>query len=110
MTSRLSALFAIVAIALATLTVERSAQADHLRDLCDIVGARDNQLVGYGVVTGLTGTGDDITAPFAAQSLRALLRRLGVQIDNGQLRLRNVAAVVVTTNIPRFHAMGRALT
>src|SRR5262245_22829408 len=71
------------------------ARADKIRDVCDVVGARDNQLVGYGVVIGLNGTGDDVSAPFAAQSLRALLRRLGVQIDQKQVRLKNVAAVVV---------------
>lgn len=82
------------------------ARADRLLDMCHVVGVRDNQLVGYGVVTGLDGTGDDITAPFAMQSLRALLRRLGVQIDNRQLRLRNVAAVVVTSDLPPFARQG----
>jgi len=85
------------------------AGADRVRDLCDVVGARENQLVGYGVVTGLSRTGDDIMAPFAAQSLRALLRRLGVQIDSSQLMLRNVAAVVVTANIPPFARNGSRL-
>ncbi len=75
-----------------------------------MVGVRDNQLVGYGVVTGLNGTGDDvIAAPFAAQSLRALMRRLGVQIPAGQLRLRNVAAVVVTADLPPFARSGARL-
>lgn len=82
------------------------ARADRLLDLCQVVGVRDNQLVGYGVVTGLDGTGDDITAPFAMQSLRSLLRRLGVQIDNRQLRLRNVAAVIVTADLPPFSRQG----
>jgi len=109
MPKRIPSCLVIIAVMLASLTVERQARADRLRDLCDVVGARDNQLVGYGVVTGLTGTGDDITAPFAAQSLRALLRRLGVQVDNTQLRLRNVAAVVVTTNIPAFSRNGSHL-
>jgi flagellar P-ring protein FlgI len=86
-----------------------SARADKLRDLCDVLGARDNQLVGYGVVTGLNGTGDDVSAPFAAQSLRALLRRLGVQIDQRQVRLRNVAAVIVTATIPAFSRSGGRL-
>jgi flagellar P-ring protein FlgI len=85
------------------------ARADKLRDLCEVVGARENQLVGYGVVTGLNGTGDNISAPFAAQSLRALLRRLGIQVDQRQLRLRNVAAVVVTTTIPAFARNGSKL-
>jgi flagellar P-ring protein precursor FlgI len=87
-----------------------NAKAEGLLDLCDVVGVRDNQLVGYGVVTGLNGTGDDvIAAPFAAQSLRALLRRLGVQISPGQLRLRNVAAVLVTANLPPFARGGARL-
>lgn len=73
------------------------------------MGARDNQLVGYGVVIGLNGTGDDVSAPFAMQSLRSLLRRLGVQIDVGQLRLRNVAAVLVTADIPAFVRSGARL-
>lgn len=85
------------------------ARADHLLDLCDVVGARDNQLVGYGVVTGLDGTGDDVTAPFAMQSLRSLLRRLGVQVDGRQLRLRNIAAVVVTADVPPFARQGARL-
>jgi flagellar P-ring protein precursor FlgI len=86
------------------------AHADRVRDLCDVVGARENQLLGYGVVTGLTGTGDDVfSAPFAAQSLLALTRRLGVQIDAGQLRLRNVAAVLVTATIPPFARPGSHL-
>ena len=85
------------------------ARADRLLDLCDVVGMRENQLVGYGVVVGLQGTGDDVSAPFAMQSLRSLLRRLGVQIDSGQLRLRNVAAVLVTANIPAFVRSGGRL-
>jgi flagellar P-ring protein precursor FlgI len=86
-----------------------SARAEKLRDLCDVLGARDNQLVGYGVVTGLNGTGDDVSAPFAAQSLRSLLRRLGVQVDQRQIRLRNVAAVIVTATIPAFSRSGGRL-
>ncbi len=82
------------------------ARADRVRDLCDVVGVRDNQLIGYGVVTGLNGTGDDVSAPFATQSLVAMLRRMGVQIDSAQFRLRNVAAVVVTGTIPPFAKPG----
>ncbi|MFO7178177.1 MAG: flagellar basal body P-ring protein FlgI [Pseudomonadota bacterium] len=93
-------------VALAILALPRPARADRLRDVADVLGARDNQLIGYGVVTGLNGTGDDASAPFAAQSLRALLRRLGVQVDDRQVRLRNVAAVVVTATIPPFLRSG----
>ena len=97
------------AFGLALLLGSGHARADKLRDLCDVVGARDNQLVGYGVVTGLNGTGDDITVPFAQQSLRALMRRLGIQIDSRQARLRNVAAVIVTATIPAFVREGSRL-
>ena len=85
------------------------ARADRLLDLCDVVGMRDNQLIGYGVVVGLSGTGDDVSAPFAMQSVRSLLRRLGVQIDAGQLRLKNVTAVLVTANIPAYVRAGARL-
>jgi flagellar P-ring protein precursor FlgI len=83
-----------------------AARADHLRDLTDIAGARDNQLVGFGIVTGLAGTGDDITVPFAQQAVLSMLRRLGLQIDAAQFRLRNVAAVTVTATLPPFAKAG----
>jgi len=85
------------------------ARADRIRDLCDVVGVRDNQLLGYGIVSGLSGSGDDVTAPLAQQSLLALMRRLGIQVDTTQLRLRNVAAVLVTTTIPPFARPGAHL-
>lgn len=84
----------------------REARADKVRDLAEIVGARDNQLVGFGIVTGLSGTGDDQSAPVAAQAAIAMLRRLGVQVDPKQVRLRNVAAVVVTATLPPFAKPG----
>jgi flagellar P-ring protein precursor FlgI len=74
--------------------------------LAEIQGARDNQLVGFGIVTGLSGTGDDQNAPVAAQSTIAMLRRLGVQVDTRQLFLRNIAAVVVTATLPPFAKPG----
>ncbi len=99
----------IVAVLLFAALESSSAKAEGLLDLCDVVGARDNQLVGYGIVTGLNGTGDDASVPFAAQSLKSLLRRLGVQVDQKQLRLRNVAAVMVTATIPPFSRPGSRL-
>lgn len=82
------------------------AQADKLRDLVEIAGVRENQLVGFGLVTGLAGTGDDASAPAAAQSTIAMLRRLGIPIDAEQVRLKNVAAVVVTATLPAFAKPG----
>ena len=100
---------AALVLALCLVLGTRPARADRLLDLCDVVGMRDNQLIGYGVVVGLNGTGDDVSAPFAMQSLRALLRRLGVQVDARQIRLKNVAAVIVTANIPPFARNGSKL-
>jgi flagellar P-ring protein precursor FlgI len=106
---RLPALLVGAVLGLAVLATAGEARADRVRDLCDVVGARDNQLVGYGIVTGLNGTGDDVSAPFAKQSLKALLRRMGVQVDETQVRLRNVAAVVVIATIPAFVRSGARL-
>jgi flagellar P-ring protein precursor FlgI len=106
---RFVALLTSVLALLGVVTVTGTARADRVRDMTDVVGARDNQLVGYGIVTGLQGTGDDVSAPFAKQSLKALLRRMGVQVDEAQVRLRNVAAVVVTATIPAFVRSGARL-
>lgn len=104
--ARLKLAIVLLAACVGAWLAPRQARADRLLDMCDVVGVRDNQLIGYGVVVGLQGTGDDVSAPFAMQSLRSLLRRLGVQIDQSQLRLRNVAAVLVTANIPAFIRSG----
>ena len=77
-----------------------------IKDIVDVENVRENQLVGYGIVTGLAGTGDDTSAPFASQSVLALLRRLGVQVDSSQVRLKNVAAVIVTATLPPFSRPG----
>lgn len=98
----------VVALAALVLT-SPEARAEHLRDLCDVGGARENQLVGYGIVTGLAGTGDDVSVPFTAQTVLSLLRRLGVQVDPNQLRLRNVGAVIVTAQLPAFAKPGTKL-
>ena len=99
-------LVALVLAATALLACPRVAQADHIRDLADVAGARENQLIGYGLVTGLSGTGDDTSVPFTSQSVLAMLRRLGVQVDPTQIRLRNVAAVIVTATLPAFAKQG----
>ncbi|MBX3209336.1 MAG: flagellar basal body P-ring protein FlgI [Labilithrix sp.] len=102
---RLSLVFALFTL-LACLVSPKEARAERLRDLVDAGGARENQLVGYGLVTGLAGTGDDVSVPFTAQSVLSMLRRLGVQVDSPQIRLRNVAAVIVTAQLPPFAKQG----
>lgn len=100
----------VLLAALATVSmVSAPARAEKIRDLAEIKGARENQLVGYGIITGLDGTGDDMSAPLATQSALALLRRLGVQVDAKQLRLKNIAAVIVTATIPAFAKAGTKL-
>lgn len=77
-----------------------------IRDLCEVGGVRANQLVGYGLVVGLAGTGDSARARFSVQSVAAMLRRLGATVDPAMLETRNVAAVTVTAMLPAFAAPG----
>lgn len=102
-------ILALVTMLACALSFEPAARAEKIRDLCEVSGARDNQLVGFGIVTGLAGTGDDLSVPFAAQSVLSMLRRLGLQVDPKQLRLRNVAAVMVTATLPPFAKPGTKL-
>jgi flagellar P-ring protein precursor FlgI len=81
--------------------------ASRIKDLANIEGVRQNQLIGYGLVVGLNGTGDTINnSPFTRQSLQAMLERLGVNIRGQTLRTGNVAAVMVTGNLPAFSTQG----
>jgi flagellar P-ring protein FlgI len=78
-----------------------------IKDVADFEGVRENQLVGYGLVVGLAGTGDSLrNSPFTRQSLAAMLERLGVNASDGNLNTRNVAAVMVTANLPPFASQG----
>jgi flagellar P-ring protein precursor FlgI len=78
-----------------------------IKDLANVEGVRQNQLIGYGLVVGLNGTGDTLNnIPFTKQSLQAMLERLGVNVRGAQLRTGNVAAVMVTANLPPFGTQG----
>lgn len=85
--------------------------AERIRELANFAGVRDNQLVGYGLVVGLDSTGDQTTqAPFTGQSLTNMLSQLGVTIPPGtNMQLRNVAAVMVTADLPPFSRPGQRL-
>ncbi len=81
--------------------------ASRIKDLVDFEGIRENQLVGYGLVVGLNGTGDTLNnIPFTKQSLQAMLERLGVNTRSSTVRTANVAAVMVTGNLPPFATQG----
>jgi flagellar P-ring protein precursor FlgI len=78
-----------------------------VKDLTEIQGIRDNMLVGYGLVVGLNGTGDSLkNAPFTQQSIQTMLERLGVNTRGQVMQTKNVAAVMVTANLPAFAAPG----
>ena len=78
-----------------------------IKDLANIEGVRQNQLIGYGLVVGLNGTGDTLNnIPFTRQSLQAMLERLGVNVRGQTMRTGNVAAVMVTANLPAFGTQG----
>ncbi len=100
---------ALAAAALvAPLAVASSADAkSRIKDIVAFEGVRDNQLVGYGIVVGLNGSGDSLrNAPMTKQSLEAMLERQGVNVRDGNLNTKNTAAVMVTANLPPFSAAG----
>lgn len=102
---------AMLAAALAAGAVGAAdAATARIKDIVDIEGVRENQLVGYGLVVGLNGTGDSLNnSPFTRQSLQAMLERLGVNTRGETMRTGNVAAVMVTANLPPFSTQGTRL-
>lgn len=83
------------------------AKTSRIKDIVNIEGVRDNQLVGYGLVVGLNGTGDSLNnSPFTEQSLIAMLERLGVSVRGQNMNTGNVAAVMVTATLPPFTNQG----
>ena len=88
-----------------------TARAERIKDLASVQGVRTNQLVGYGLVVGLDGTGDQTTqTPFTTQSIINMLAQLGTTLPTTQsLQLKNVAAVMVTTSLPPFSRIGQQI-
>ena len=83
------------------------AKTSRIKDVVDVESVRDNQLVGYGLVVGLNGTGDSLgNSPFTEQSLIAMLERLGVSVRGANMNTGNVAAVMVTATLPPFANQG----
>jgi flagellar P-ring protein precursor FlgI len=83
--------------------------AARLKDLVDIEGVRENQLVGYGLVVGLAGKGDSQQTVFSNQSLTNLLERMGVSVSPTAIRVKNTAAVMVTAALPAFAQPGQRI-
>ena len=105
---RLSLALALLAGVWAAAAPLRFAAASpvRLKELADVQGMRENALFGYGLVVGLAGTGDTETVFFTSQSISGMLGRLGIRIDPHDVRVRNVAAVMVTTRLPTFSLPG----
>ncbi len=97
----------IVALSFLVMSTIAVDAASRLKDILDFEGVRDNQLVGYGLVVGLNGTGDTLAdGHFTKQSLQAMLNRLGVKPTDAGLDSDNVAAVMITANLPPFSRQG----
>ncbi len=98
----------------------QSVWADRIKDLATLAAQRSNQLVGFGLVVGLQGTGDDASVPFTTQSMKAMLSQLGVRIDGplsdfeqvtsaARVDIKNTAAVLVTADLPGFAKPGQKI-
>ena len=98
-------------LVLAAACFATGAQADRIKDLASVQGVRANQLVGYGLVVGLDGTGDQTTqTPFTVQSIISMMNQLGIVIPPGtNLQLKNVAAVMVTATLPAYARPGQEI-
>jgi flagellar P-ring protein precursor FlgI len=84
----------------------QGAQKTRLKDLVSLEGIRDNQLIGYGLVVGLKGTGDRQQTVFSVQSLTNMLQQMGVSAPGSSIRVQNMAAVLVTATLPPFAQPG----
>jgi flagellar basal body P-ring protein FlgI len=109
--SIIGGIFAALAGLLALALAEFSVAAERIKDLASVQGVRNNQLVGYGLVVGLDGSGDQTTqTPFTTQSIINMLAQLGTTLPTTQsLQLKNVAAVMVTANLPPFARIGQQI-
>ncbi|MEN8258381.1 MAG: flagellar basal body P-ring protein FlgI [Thermodesulfobacteriota bacterium] len=87
----------------------QAAEAARLKDLATVKGVRDNQLVGYGLVVGLNGTGDGNKSPFTSQALVNMLENMGVHVNKDDLKVKNVAGVLVTAKLPAFVKIGQSI-
>ena len=96
-------LFSIIAL---ILLVPAPAGAVRIKDMADIKGVRENQLVGYGLVVGLDGSGDSSKALFTVQSMASMLEKMGVTVDAQDIKVKNVASVMVTAVLPPFARSG----
>src|SRR5690606_10040275 len=98
-------------ISLLALPLALSAHAERIKDIASVAGVRSNQLIGYGLVVGLDGTGDQTTqSPFTTQSFNSMLKQFGITVPEGtRMQMKNVAAVMVQAELPAFAKPGQTL-
>lgn len=108
---RWTTLFSFLGLLLTTSFFSLSAHAERIKDLANIQGVRQNQLIGYGLVVGLDGTGDQTTqTPFTVQSIISMMQQMGVSLPpNTNLQLKNVASVMITTSLAPFAQPGQTM-
>lgn len=111
MTNPQSRVLLALCMVVATLVAATAARAERVKDIASVAGVRSNQLIGYGLVVGLDGTGDQTSqAPFTVQSIKNMLAQFGVTIPpNVNPQLKNVAAVTVTAELPAFTKPGQLI-
>jgi flagellar P-ring protein precursor FlgI len=86
------------------------ARGDRLKDLVSIEGVRENPLIGYGIVVGLAGTGDDASSEITRNSLATMMKQLGIIVSPDDIKAKNVAAVIVTAQLPPFASPGMTIS
>jgi flagellar P-ring protein FlgI len=101
-----STIFKLVLFLAGLLILVEPAQGVRIKDIADIKGVRQNQLVGYGLVVGLNGTGDSKNSIFTLQSMASMLEKMGVTVKPDDIKVDNVAAVMVTAELPPFARTG----
>lgn len=100
-------IIAVCGLAMMTVWTCVAQASSRIKDIADFEGVRENQLIGYGLVVGLNGTGDNIKSiNFAKESMISMLDRIGVNARDGQLKSKNIAAVMVTASLPPFARQG----
>ena len=98
---------AVAVVACIVFAATPALSAARIKDVASLQAGRDNQLIGYGLIVGLQGTGDSMrSSPFTEQSMRAMLQNLGISMVGTQTRAKNIAAVLVTATLPPFASPG----
>lgn len=104
----MNSLFKTLGLLLLFVLASREAHAVRLKDIANIRGVRDNQLIGYGLVVGLKGSGDS-KSEFTNKSMKRMLEKMGIKVDDGEVAKKNVAAVLITATLPPFARAGNKM-